>query len=285
MSSFYEEILIVGVGETTVDRIAAWKNNSPPQMQASEQKIAWSEIRYVMRTLYYAYQKPHIIIFPELAVPRGYLNLLGKIVVQVGSIVICGIDYNLDYRAKTVANEGVIIVPPYWPSRSKSGYAKFFFLNKTYLAPTEKSHIKNIGWSYNKNKTHWVFNTRNYGDFGVCICYDFMDIERHLIYKGKLHHLFVLAYNKDINSFYHIAESLSRTVYSNVVVCNTGYYGGSVAISPYRIAHERTIYRHEGKNQLAVQTFHLPIESLHLAQTNPGRKTDFKAVPPNYFRD
>jgi hypothetical protein len=86
--------------------------------------------------------------------------------------------------------------------------------------------------------------------------------------------------NKDLQSFYHLAESLSRIIFCNVVVCNTGFYGGSVAVSPYKGPHKRTIYRHEGNQLFTRQVIKLPVKELDDAEK--GSNSDFKSKPPGY---
>ena len=125
----------------------------------------------------------------------------------------------------------------------------------------------------------------------MSICYDLMDLDRALLYQGRVHHLFVLAYNMDVESFRYHAESLSRTMFCNVVICNTGFYGGSVAVSPFYEPWRRTIYRHDGNNMLATQVVKLPVKSLDDAQAgivdranpaDPCSKRLFKNLPPGW---
>ena len=100
------------------------------------------------------------------------------------------------------------------------------------------------------------------------------------MYRNQIQHLFVLSFNRDFTSFNHMAEALARTVFANVVVCNCGHYGGSLAVSPYRDPAYRVIYRHNGASLSTVQTFSLPLRALRSHQLEGG--TDFKGRPPGY---
>jgi hypothetical protein len=117
------------------------------------------------------------------------------------------------------------------------------------------------------------------------ICYDFLDLERLAMYRGRVHHFFVLAYNRDFESFYHSAEAFSRMACCNVVVCNTGYYGGSLAVSPYKEPFRRTIYRSQGAQLFSSQIIELPVDSLdkHQRTWTPKKDAEFKGLPPGYI--
>jgi hypothetical protein len=128
-----------------------------------------------------------------------------------------------------------------------------------------------------------VFNAGRFGKFAIAVCYDFLDLERVAMYRSEIQHLFILAYNTDLPTFDHAAEALSRMIFCNVVVCNTGTHGGSLAVSPYQGFDRRIIYRHTGSPLATGQAISLPVEDLILAQSDSwpaGRKREFKSLPP-----
>jgi hypothetical protein len=135
----------------------------------------------------------------------------------------------------------------------------------------------------------YVFKSSIFGSFGVMICADIFDIERMLLYQTEIQHLFVITLNKDLTSFYAMSESLTRMLYCNVVICNTGFYGGSLAISPYDNPNERIIYSYRGQRMFNSKMVSVPIKELVKAQTfdfvNGDKKKSkilFKSVPPGY---
>ena len=140
------------------------------------------------------------------------------------------------------------------------------------------------------DKRLWIIDAGPYGNIGIANCYDFLDVEMHLLYRNKIQHLFVLSYNMDKSSFIHTAESLCRTIFCNVIICNTGYFGGSVSIAPYDESYERVIYSTEGKNLFTTQVIKIPVKDLKERQDNPDKDKGqfphhvpgFKNLPPGF---
>jgi hypothetical protein len=65
-----------------------------------------------------------------------------------------------------------------------------------------------------------------------------------------------------------------------------GFYGGSLAYSPYDKPYKRTIYKHEG-NLYTIQTFELPVKSFNDSQrgivdNNLDGEMKFKNPPPGF---
>lgn len=284
-----ERYLRLGILQTTTDAVAAYRNGPP--MTRSEADHAWKEVTEGLRSFYELDERPHFILLPELALPVGRKKGLISLCKKVGSRIISGTDYALDRKAQTVKNLALVVVPQRWPEYRSSRRCSLFYFGKTYAPAVEKEKLDRSGYEFQPDHTIWLFDAGVFGRIGVCICYDFMDVERYIMYRGEVQHLFVLAYNRDIQSFYHLAETLARTVFCNVAVCNTGFHGGSVVVSPYYKPNRRTLYRHEGKSLYTSQVVQLPVVDLMQAQNgkDPGELDEdgksarlFKSLPPGY---
>lgn len=256
--------------------------SSHPPMSRLEEFNARRELREGFRQLLRSADRPEIILAPELATPRGFLTELKKHACNLSSISILGVDYRLDYQKKNAKNEIVIVIPKRWPRKNYNNHTYQFSIFKSHPSPEEKSQLSDRGWDFSSDRRLWLFNAGPYGAFGVANCYDFLDVELHLLYRTRIQHLFVLAYNRDVTSFLHTAESLCRTLYCNVVICNTGYYGGSVCISPYKDSYKRIIYKHEGGNLFATQIIKLPVRKIVEQQKRRIMHLDFKELPPGF---
>lgn len=290
MSAEWSEFFKIGIIQTSLNSGVAWKNG--PIMDALEQQRAWEEVREAMRFFHASKSDPDLVLLPELSVPRGCVPYLNRIASYTDTIIVAGLDYNVNPVEKVVRNEAIVIIPGgYRGKRFKRKRSARITIGKTYPSLAEERKLKSSGYIFKQDPVFWLLDAEQLGRMAVCICFDLMDIERWILYKQQIHHLLILAYNRDIISFYNIAETLSRVLFCNVVICNTGYFGGSVAISPYYEPYMRTIYRHEGKSIFTFQTIQLPVRQLIMsskgevikkppADTKPKRM--FKSLPPGF---
>jgi predicted amidohydrolase len=286
--SKFDEELAVGIIQTTVNSELAWpKIATRPRMSSAQDAHAWQEICRAMRALKDDHVTPKIVILPELSLPRTRLADFEKLVCSLNVIAFVGVDYRLNYTTKQARNEGLVFIPSgFWKGRSSRTCTRIIF-GKSHAAPGEKSALNKLSpsWSYIGDNQVYVFDAEKYGRIGVSICYDFMDLERAVMYRGRVHHLFVLAYNRDLGMFRSLADSLSRTVFCNVIVCNTGFFGGSIAVLPYHAAYKRTLYSHDGNGLFTTQVVKLPVRGVEQALRGKGEKITTKKRDEKVFKD
>lgn len=281
--------LVVGVIQTSLDADVAWNKDeawrNAVKISSHEERQAKKEIRHYFSALRGLDKKPDIVLLPELAVPAGYEAKLRRIAEKLECIVIAGLDYKiLKATPPTVSNEAIVIVPRRLKGKKVAAQTATRRVGKTYAAPGEKSKLRKVGQpvEFEPIPTVWLFESATLGNFGVAVCYDFLDLDRTVLYRKKIHTLFILAYNQDINTFDHVAESISRTVFCNVVVCNCGHFGGSMAVSPFREPFRRVVYRHSGNKLANVQIVELPLKDLDDHQNQRGPAGMFKSLPPGF---
>lgn len=280
-----QETISVGAIQTNIDFEAAWREVGGPPMAEGEAQRALVQIERAVSWFGHDQEYPEVLVLPELSVARAHRHILREICCATGSLVIAGLDYFQDFAGGSVRNEAVLFVPSRWPRKEPSRSCQELIVGKTYPARTEEELLQDAGWTFQRDPNLWVFETGQYGRFGVCICYDLMDAARLLMYRGQVHHLFVLAYNKDTNSFNHICEAACRTLFCNIIVCNTGHFGGSLALSPYYKPYMRPSFRIEGRRLSAVESAELPVASLARAwegeQFGDGDNR-LKQLPPGF---
>lgn len=230
-------------------------------------------------------KKPDIVVIPELAVATYFESRIKSYAQKIGAIVVAGLDFK-QYEKGRIANRAIFYVPRDWPQGKQVGKVKAtsFYFGK-HFASREEMKIINKDWnmSFVPCNEFYIVDLAGYGKLGVSICADFYDIERYAIYKGRIQHLLIIANNKDVKSFYFLAEAISRLVYCNVVICNSGHYGGSVCFTPTKHEYQRYSYKHEGHDLFTTQIVSLPVDALWKAQSEyENALKDFKNPPPGY---
>lgn len=279
-----EDFLKVDIIQTNMDWRQAWGRNKQKkyEMTDSEMKQCWSEIVMYFKQIMEmdAKVRPQIVILPEYAIDEGYYYQLKRLADKAGSLVIAGRNF-LEMPGNRLMNKAVVFVPYRWPNGQGNTCIREFEFGKYYFAKVEEQFIKDIGYQPLPFDKMYIVDTGRYGKMGLVICADFYDIERFEVYRGRIQHLMIIAYNKDVKSFYFLAEAISRIVFCNVIICNTGFYGGSIAFSPYEKEYKRYIYKHEGGNLYTNQIVMLPVKSLYEAQRTDA-ETEFKSRPPGY---
>lgn len=274
--------LKIGFIQTVIDSDLAWLEPAPSlNMKSVAERKVWGDVRKGFYNLKDYLDHPDIVVLPELTVPHGYLDELKILSKALGSVVIGGLDFE-KVGTDRVRNKAVVIVPQNWPNQIKSRRVSSFYFGKNFFSEAENEFFNNWGYKPFPDPVTYMFDGGVFGKIGLAICSDFYDIERFVTYRGQIHHMIVVSRNQDTNSFYFLAEAIARLVYCNVVICNAGCYGDSLAFSPYEAPYRRIVYRHEGQNLFTTQVVTLPVLELDNAQRKSDRNKLFKLPPPGY---
>lgn len=301
--------LNIGIIQPTIDPSLCW--NEDPMFVITEKKKGkhipyklnidkisaervWDEIQEGLRLLSKHENKPDLILIPELHLPKSKIKIIERLSIKHNVSILAGVDFQRDPKnPKKISNKGIITIPNNWGSdlliSTKVSTLEF---GKSYFTYMERQMFRNIEGDIcfeDPEKNMYIFKSSIFGNFGIMICSDIFDIERMLLYQTEIQHLFIISLNKDLTSYFAMSESLTRLLYCNVIICNTGFYGGSLAVSPYNDSNERIIYQYRGQRMFNSKLLSIPLARLINAQkydfVSGDKKKDgieFKSVPPGY---
>lgn len=281
----FEIEIRVAVIQTTLDSSLTWHDDTPLKMNLLEEARIWREIRDAAAPMAQLSdsRKPHFILLPELSLHNKRMGEVRMLAEQTGSIIIGGEDFLIG-PDRRVENRALVTIPRKWPFGNGDSQKKQFYIGKHFATKEEGKLLTKHGLEFLSHDKFYILNAGRYGNIGISICADFYDIERYAIYKGRVQHIFILAYNKDVKSFYFLAEAISRLVYCNVVICNSGHYGGSIAFSLFDKEYKRYVYKHEGATLFTSQIIALPVQAFVTEQLREylEQNDNFKSQPPGY---
>jgi hypothetical protein len=224
-----------------------------------------------------------IILLPELAVPHTELHYLRQLPRSSGVSILAGTIWRPMHPAarphatvepdrRFLVNEAVLSTPvltprdddEFWrvrefrirkptPSHQERGYA---------AALSERGHAT---FEMLPGRKWYRFVHPNWGDFTVGICADLLDPTPWESLRGDILHLFLCAYNKDVDLFDKLSWVRAYETYANVAVTNHGKYGGSFAWTP-QSSHRKEIAKLRGNGLFVLADVDLPVQSLKNAQ-------------------
>lgn len=241
------------------------------------------------------------VLFPELFLPREYLDRYVKAVCSENRFIIIG---GLEYgplsveggrKDVPVSNEAFIAFPPVMGYGSeqidnRQREATIMLVPKIMPAELEESTLTAENYSFRNGNRVYLFESEIYGNWAVLICADFLNLPIHALLQSKIQTLYVVAYNTDVNGYASIADSLQRLLMCNVIICNTGYYGSSLCYSPFRDHYKREVMRVSGNRIGVAITVQMPIRKLIMAQLGLSEnkiivsKQEFIKRPPDFGR-
>ena len=241
-------------------------------------------------------QNSSIVLFPELCLPRSYLNSYLSLVNRKDIILIGGLEYFTDIKKK--AFNSTIISIPVQRSLNPGGRSFMSFEQiKNFPSAIEYKTLKDNKFQYKHGKGIFIFKSDFWGDFAILTCSDFLSLGLRWILQKEVQSVFIPAQNSDSTTYDHVTETCIRDLHCIAVVCNNPKKGSSHCYAPYYDKRQRQIFKKIGSSQPEYHTFEIDPINFKITQqeANPltpfrekngkGEFSEFKQLPPDWRKD
>lgn len=222
-----------------------------------------------------------IVVFPEFFIPIEILSSLVRYSEKNESLLITGLEH---ITVNNIAFNFVVTIMPI----NIDGYkdATLVFRLKNHYAPVEEDII--VGNHYlipqPLNTRYHIFNWKNIY-FSVFYCFELANIIHRSLIKNKIDLLVAVEYNKDVNYFSNLVESVSRDLHCYVVQVNSSHYGDTRISQPTETYRKDIVKLKGGENNVTVMGT-IEIDKLREFQRKKYSLTkndkNFKVLPPDF---
>ncbi|PIC81630.1 hypothetical protein CSV75_07635 [Sporosarcina sp. P18a] len=270
-----KEDIKVTIGQIGNDNFSDLEKLDPNNgLSYKQPKVMWEKIRKAIEVA--RQEKSDFLILPEITVPNSYISSHIPTICNAHNLtIIGGVEF---YHKSTIngkrfiQNEAFIAVPGPKAELGMREKAMVWRVPKIYPATTEEAIIKKEGYHFLPGNKLYLFKSKEFGNWAVLICVDYLNLPIHQILQKKIQTLFIVAFNPDLNYYYSISDSLHRILYCNIVVCNISNFGGSHVYTPYREAYKREVMKLHGNKVETAVTIQLPLKILKEIQEAPQSK-------------
>ncbi|WP_271078087.1 hypothetical protein [Aurantiacibacter sp. MUD61] len=244
----------------------------------------YDAIRGIVNQAITAKPRPDYLILPELALPERWISTVSALLRQSGISLIAGLDYS--YPSRDVIYSSAVLAL----RDDRLGYPSTIQIRqpKCIPAPGEDQELRNTfgqRWASFSNTSKPIYEHFGF-NFNVLVCSELSNVAYRQSAQGKVDAMFVLSWNKDLETFSALTESTALDVHCFVALCNNRKYGDSRVRAPMKNSWERDICRLRGglNDHLAV----VEIDPLSLRRhqsraTNWPRSSDkYKPVPEGF---
>tara|TARA_R110002050_G_scaffold276267_2_gene421478 strand:+ start:434 stop:3589 length:3156 start_codon:yes stop_codon:yes gene_type:complete len=225
--------------------------------------------------------KSDIVIFPEYFIPLELLSSLVRYSEKNENLVISGMEHI------TINNRAYNFIATILPINI-NGYkdATIVFRLKNHYSPAEEELIigNHIQIPNPIIQRYHIFNWKNVY-FSVFYCFELTNILHRSALKAKIDLLVAVEYNKDVNYFSNLVESVSRDLHCYVAQVNSSDYGDTRITQPTQTYNKDIIKVKGGENNVTL-TGTIEIDRLREFQRKKYNITkndkSFKALPPDF---
>lgn len=231
--------------------------------------------------------RPNYLLFPELSIPKKWIDSIVNRLSSVGISLIAGTEY--EHRENNIIfSEACLALSDNrlgYPSRVRIWQPKVLpavgeeqVLQSQYgkIWETKSKLTPNYKPVYNHNGFH----------FGVMVCSELQNTKERADFQGDVDALMVLAWNKDLDTFSALVESAALDVHAYTILVNNRKYGDSRVRSPAKEGFLRDLARLKGGDNDYLVAVTLDIEKLRQFQSKAMRwvqdNDQFKPTPEGF---
>ena len=223
--------------------------------------------------------KCDLIVFPEVYIPFGWLPFM---VAQSRKHQI-GFIFGLEHV--NIGSYSLNLLATLLPYKDENNFSRVYpsVRLKNHYSPREeyeleRHFLKRPDLPYLYEKFHWhdiVFTSFN--------CFELTDILHRGLFRSDIDLLAAVEYNKDINYYSNILESVVRDVHCFAVQANTAEFGDSRIIAP-KSTEEMNFVRVKGGENSVLLKSSLPVKELREFQIKKYDPLDkrFKPTPAGF---
>lgn len=229
--------------------------NSPQYRSQHRQHIA-SVAQLTVQHIKAEDLQTDLIVWPELAVHQDDIDVLKQLAQKTHAIIFAGLSFIPNANGQPI-NTAIWLVPPKHNGNSSNLIMRL--QGKQHMTTGEEK-LNILPWRPYQlmlELRHPQYPQKEGFKLTGAICYDATDIKLSADLADKSNAFIISALNKDVNTFDSMVEALHYHMYQPIVLVNTGEFGGSYAMAPYKEHHDKLIAHNTGKNQIAISSFKL----------------------------
>jgi predicted amidohydrolase len=229
--------------------------------------------------------KANLLVMPEACVPIEWLCTMARTCAKNNLAVVTGVEHVV--ADKKVYNLTAVILP--FESYDHRN-ALIVFHTKNYFAPAEVKMIKGYDFQAMQRQysgTDAQYELYNWNDFwfSVYCCYELTSIIDRSLFQSYVDAIVAVEWNKDVNYYSNIMESLSRDMHCYCIQVNSSNYGDSRVTQPTK-TDGKDILRTKGGDNESILVGTIDIAALREFQRKKIelQKEDkrFKTTPPQF---
>lgn len=223
----------------------------------------------------------NIVVFPEFFLPIETLSSLIRYSEKNDTLLVTGLEH---ITVNNIAYNFIVTILPV----NINGYkdATVVFRLKNHYAPNEEDIISgnHLLIPEPENIRYHIFNWRNIY-FSVFYCFELANISHRSLIKNKIDLLITVEYNKDVNYFSNLIESISRDLHCYVIQVNSSHFGDTRISQPTETCRKDIVKIKGGENPITIIGT-IEIDKLREFQRKKYNLTkddkDFKVLPPDF---